>query len=303
MVTLVSLEVLLPVLLFTTLLLFRKPRFLIDLYNSPPSLLISIIALPLALPSIIAELLKPYILCQCFRTSHISPPNHDSILLQPAHILAKQIKSGKLTSYALTLKCIERIKQHNHLVNAIVVERFEEALQDAKIADQQIAAGAVLPDQVLYGVPIVIKECFELKGYPYTAGIAARKGLVGMKDASAIQRVRRDGMIIVGTTNISEGCMFHESCNGIYGMTRNPFDLARTPGGSSGGCAGKYSKRRRSNVAVIIVRIVFISLFLFYCFLLNHTFPTNSNSMTNCFKLFLSITTYNYIAPASLFDF
>ena len=247
MVTLVSLEVLLPILLITTLLLFRKPRFLIDLYNSPPSLLISIIALPLALPSIIAQLLKPYILCQCCRTS-ISPPDHDSILLQPAHILAKQIKSGKLTSYALTLKCIERIKQHNHLVNAIVVERFEEALQDAKIADQKIAAGAVLPDQVLYGVPIVIKECFELKGYPYTAGIAARKGLVGMKDASTIQRVRRDGMIIVGTTNISEGCMFHESCNGIYGMTRNPFDLARTPGGSS--VSKSKAKERHANGAM-----------------------------------------------------
>ena len=67
--------------------------------------------------------------------------------------------------------------------------------------------------------------------------------------------------------------------------------------------AGKYSKRRRSNVAVIIVRIIFISLFLFYCLLLNHSFQTNPNSITNCFKLILSVTTYNYIAPASLFDF
>ena len=64
---------------------------------------------------------------------------------------------------------------------------------------------------------------------------------------------------------------------------------------------GKYSKRRRSNVAVIIVRVIFISEFLFYCLLLNHSFPTNPNKITNCFKLFSLFTTYNYIAPASLF--
>ena len=65
---------------------------------------------------------------------------------------------------------------------------------------------------------------------------------------------------------------------------------------------GKYSKRRRSNVAVITDRIIFISLFLFYCLLLNHSFPTNPNKITNCFKLILFLfQLYNYIAPASLF--
>ena len=66
---------------------------------------------------------------------------------------------------------------------------------------------------------------------------------------------------------------------------------------------GKYSKRRRSNIAVIIVRIIFIGSFLFYCLLLNHSFPTNPNKITNCFKLFSLFQLYNYIAPASLFDF
>ena len=66
---------------------------------------------------------------------------------------------------------------------------------------------------------------------------------------------------------------------------------------------GKYSKRRRSNVAVINVKVVFISSFLFYCLLLNHSFQTNPNKMTNCFKLFSLLQLYNYIAPASLFDF
>ena len=64
---------------------------------------------------------------------------------------------------------------------------------------------------------------------------------------------------------------------------------------------GKYSKRRRSNVAVIIVRIVFIGSFLFGCLLLNHSFPTNPNSITNCFELSSLLQLNNYIAPASLF--
>jgi len=65
--------------------------------------------------------------------------------------------------------------------------------------------------------------------------------------------------------------------------------------------SGKYSKRCRSNVAVIIIRILFISSFLFYCLLSNHSFQTNPNRITNCFKLLSLFTTYNYIAPASLF--
>ena len=65
--------------------------------------------------------------------------------------------------------------------------------------------------------------------------------------------------------------------------------------------AGKYSKRRRSNVAVIIVRVIFIRLFLFCCLFYNHSFPTNPNSVTNCFQLFSLLQLYNYIAPASLF--
>ena len=66
---------------------------------------------------------------------------------------------------------------------------------------------------------------------------------------------------------------------------------------------GKYSKRCRSNIAVIIDRVVFISPLPFYCLLLNHSFPTNPNKITNCFKLFSLFQLYNYIAPASLFDF
>ena len=75
---------------------------------------------------------------------------------------------------------------------------------------------------------------------------------------------------------------------------------------SSSPVSRKYSKRRRSNVAVIIVRVIFISLFLFYCLLLNHSFPTNPNRITNCFKPFSLLQLYNFTTTLLLrryFDF
>ena len=96
-------------------------------------------------------------------------------------------------------------------------------------------------------------------------------------------------------------CARYQPQNDLIIATKGPnpdvyiFDVSKHP--------SKYSKRRRSNVAVIIDRIVFIGSFLFYCLLLNHSFQTNPNSVTNCFKLFSLLQLYNYIAPASLFDF
>ena len=87
------------------------------------------------------------------------------------------------------------------------------------------------------------------------------------------------------------------------GTTAKPINMCGISQSASYPTGVSIFKRRRSNVAVIIVRIVFISSFLFYCLFSNHSFPTNPNSITNCFKLILSIATYNYIAPASLFDF
>ena len=222
-------------LLAITLLIFRKPRFLLDLIHSPPPLVLFFLW-PLAVPSVVAEL----VVQTCRRKS--VPPCDDALLRLPAHVLAQQIRNGELTSYELTLRCIERIKQANCYLNAIVVERFESALQDARAADLVMLRKAnkkTLPQ--LFGVPVVVKECFELEGLPFTSGIHARMGMLGKVDSVTMKRARRDGLIIVGTTNTSEGCMFHESINPVYGLTRNPFDLTRTAGGSSGGCAASVA--------------------------------------------------------------
>ena len=206
------LTILLLALLATTLLLLRKPRFLVDLYNSPPPLALTLLFWPLALPSMLANL----VLSSASPRHTLPPcPPHQHLLTLPAYVLAQQIKSGELTSVELTALCIARIKEHNHHLNAIVVERFEQALVEAQAADLCVQNNQVQPHQLLFGVPIVVKECMELKGLPFTAGIKALEGTVGQKDSTTMSRVKKDGMIIVGTTNISEGCMFHESNNGV----------------------------------------------------------------------------------------
>ena len=72
---------------------------------------------------------------------------------------------------------------------------------------------------------------------PYTGGVVGRMGARGSKNSVAVQQAIDAGMIVIGSSNISEGCMFHESNNLVYGQTNNPYDFSRSPGGSSGGCA------------------------------------------------------------------
>ena len=228
--------------LITTLLLFRKPRVLVDLWNSPPNFFLLITIGPILLPSTVADILRRILChCTCRKQSVLLSPTDNELISLPAHILAAKIRSGEITSVELTQRCIERIQKCNNQLNAVVCERFADALKDAAAADKSIANQTVKPHQLLFGVPVVVKECFELKGLPFTAGIRAREGLVGQRDSTTMDRIRKDGLIIVGTTNISEGCMFHESNNGVYGLTCNPWDTGRTPGGSSGGCASSVA--------------------------------------------------------------
>ena len=74
-------------------------------------------------------------------------------------------------------------------------------------------------------------------GMPFTGGVAGRRGVVGRETCPAVRQAMDAGMVLLGVTNTSEACMFHESVNVVYGVTRNPHDLSRSAGGSSGGCA------------------------------------------------------------------
>lgn len=148
--------------------------------------------------------------------------------------IARRIRDRSLSSREAVSTHIDRIRRVNPTLNAIVQERFDNALSEADAADQAIAAGKA-PDVPFYGVPCSIKECFALTGMQNTSGLVSRIGVVAQEDAPAVRRIRGAGAIPMGVTNVSELCMWMESNNKVYGRTNNPYDPRHIVGGSSGG--------------------------------------------------------------------
>eukprot|EP01121_Diplochlamys_sp_Union-15-3_P003712 TRINITY_DN1364_c0_g2_i1.p1 TRINITY_DN1364_c0_g2~~TRINITY_DN1364_c0_g2_i1.p1 ORF type:complete len:532 (+),score=70.19 TRINITY_DN1364_c0_g2_i1:101-1696(+) len=149
--------------------------------------------------------------------------------------LAQRIKNKEITSVELVEAFIKQIQQANPLINALVVDRFEVARLEAKRADMKTQSVAPEDLPPLHGVPCTIKECFSVKGLPLTSGLMHRLNMISSTNATAVQRYVDAGAIIIGTTNISELCMWMESNNKVYGRTKNPYDTRRIVGGSSGG--------------------------------------------------------------------
>jgi fatty acid amide hydrolase 2 len=157
----------------------------------------------------------------------------DEILTLSGKQIAQRIRAGKLTSVEAVTRHIAHIQRVNPALNAVVADRFEIALAEARAADRRTRRGGRLPPY--HGVPCTIKECFALAGMPNTAGVTRRIGLYPERDAAAVRRLRDAGAIPLGVTNTSEGCMWMESDNHVYGRTNNPYDPTRIVGGSSGG--------------------------------------------------------------------
>jgi fatty acid amide hydrolase 2 len=157
----------------------------------------------------------------------------DDLLLLSAAELARRIRARQLSSHEVVGAHIRHVEQVNPHLNALVAQRFEEALRDATRADQQVAAGEALGP--LHGVPCSIKEAFALRGMPHSSGLVSRKHRRAEEDAPTVARLRAAGAIPLGVSNVSELCMWMESNNRVYGRTNNPYDAGRTAGGSSGG--------------------------------------------------------------------
>jgi fatty acid amide hydrolase len=156
-----------------------------------------------------------------------------SILKASASQLAARIASGELTSYQVVEAFIERIEQVDKSLNAVVIRRFDEARQEAQEADRRQQQGASLGP--LHGVPVTLKECFHLAGTDSTIGLGRLVDQPAARDGLHVRRFREAGAIVLGKTNIPQMMLFHECINPVYGRTLNPWDLERTPGGSSGG--------------------------------------------------------------------
>ena len=158
----------------------------------------------------------------------------DKILTTSATGLAKLIREGEVTSLEVVKAYIDQAKKVNPLINAIVRDRYELALLEAKDVDERVRAGVDL-DLPLLGVPCSIKELFAVKGLPQTGGLQSRRHFLPEKDSTVVARLKAAGAIAIGVTNVSVLALHYESNNKFYGQTNNPYDLSRIPGGSSGG--------------------------------------------------------------------
>jgi amidase len=142
------------------------------------------------------------------------------------------LTARKVSSVELTQDAIGRIERHDGKVNAICVRDFDRALDVARAADAALARGERKP---LLGLPMTVKESYNIAGLPTTWGNPAQKDFIAKEDSLAVTRVKDAGTVVLGKTNVPLSLADWQSYNDIYGTTNNPHDLGRTPGGSSGG--------------------------------------------------------------------
>jgi amidase len=148
--------------------------------------------------------------------------------------LLAALRTGGTTAADLTERYIRRIERHDGRLNAVVVRDFDRARQQARAADQARARGET---KALLGLPITLKESINVNGLGTTCGVPEWKGYVSQHDAPVAARTRAAGAVLLGKTNVPPMLADWQSANPVFGRTSNPWDLARTPGGSSGGSA------------------------------------------------------------------
>lgn len=146
--------------------------------------------------------------------------------------LAQSLLKKEISALELADQFIARIEALDGDLNAVPVRDFTRAREAAREADTALARGERRP---LLGVPVTIKESYNVAGLPTTWGIPAFKDFVAEEDALAVTRLRNAGAVVLGKTNVPLGLGDWQSYNDIHGATHNPWDRTRTPGGSSGG--------------------------------------------------------------------
>ena len=159
----------------------------------------------------------------------------DTTVFAFASDAAAMVRRKEISSRELTEMMLARVDAVNPVLNAVVELRRDAALQEAAAADQAIARGDAKP---LQGVPMTVKETFNVAGMRTTWGNPAFQDYVAGSDATVVRRLREAGAIIVGKTNVHFMLAdFGQTANDVYGVTNNPWDVTRTPGGSTGGGA------------------------------------------------------------------
>ncbi|MFJ8956463.1 amidase [Streptomyces sp. NPDC102381] len=164
-----------------------------------------------------------------------SPGQNTEWWQRSAAEIAAAVRGGEVSSYEVVTSCLDRVEETNPKVNALVEVRRDEALAAAERADAAVAEGAELGP--LHGVPVSIKVNTEQRGHATTNGVTALAGNLADEDAACVTALRRAGAIPLGRSNVPAFSLRWFSTNDLHGRTLNPWDAARTPGGSSGGAA------------------------------------------------------------------
>jgi amidase len=155
------------------------------------------------------------------------------IIGAPAGWLARAIRTKKVSSLEVVRAHLEHIHTVNPRINAVVFATAESALKQARNADRRNTRKNALGP--LHGVPFTAKDIFDTKGLPTTAGLRMLRSNIPDRDATVIARMREAGAILIGKTNCPPGGSGEDSWNPLHGGTRNPYDIARSPGASSSG--------------------------------------------------------------------
>lgn len=158
------------------------------------------------------------------------PSDLTSLTIAPA---VELMKKGELSASDLTQACLQRIQALNPVLNIFITVATDEARQAAAAADQILAGGGDVG--LLHGIPVALKDSFDVKGYPTTAGSAVLRDNIASDDSEVAKRLREAGAVILGKLNMHEWAMGATTRNDYYGWCRNPWDPKRIPGGSSGG--------------------------------------------------------------------
>ena len=148
---------------------------------------------------------------------------------------AQALRRGRTTSAALTAECLHAIETRDSSINAFIAVLADRARAQAAEADRELAEGR--DRGPLHGIPISVKDLFDIAGHPTTAASRVRAAHIAATDAAVVARLREAGAVIIGKTNLHEFALGTTNEESAFGPVRHPLDATRSPGGSSGGSA------------------------------------------------------------------